>query len=379
MTDTAQPLVSVVVPTYNQAPYIGDTVKSILGQTHPEVEIVVVDDGSTDSTADAVPRGDRIDVVRQRNQGVAAARNTGFARTRGSYLLFVDGDDQLLPTKIARDIELLEARADLAASYCAWQFFSDDARAELGESHPRRDGDLLEGLLLKQVSPVPAAVTVRRSSLDAVGLFDPACATAGDYDLWIRLALGGHRFGYIDEALVRYRIAGSSMSSQLDKMEAAIGLVFDKAFGSPALPAATRGLEGRARAILQFELASECFRTGARDAGRRRIERALEHDPDLGRDLPWLAEWLAAVAHGPRAGAGPDLIDTVVEELPPVIDRRRLRRRVEAHVHVVATYLADQRRDRRKVRINAAQALRRQPSVLFNRGFVRILLRALAG
>src|SRR3712207_5573157 len=108
------PLVSVVIPCYKQAHFLGEAIESVLAQSYPHFEVVVVDDGSTDNTSEVAARYPGVRCVRQDNQGLAAARNSGLAHSKGEYLLFLDADDRLLPHALEVGVERLEAHPECA-------------------------------------------------------------------------------------------------------------------------------------------------------------------------------------------------------------------------------------------------------------------------
>src|SRR5829696_2931566 len=108
------PLVSVVVPCYNQARFLGEAIESVLAQSHPLFEVVVVDDGSTDDTSEVAARYPGVRLVRQENRGLSGARNAGLARSRGEYVVFLDADDRLLPGALEAGVERLGANPQCA-------------------------------------------------------------------------------------------------------------------------------------------------------------------------------------------------------------------------------------------------------------------------
>src|ERR671911_2120937 len=107
-------LVSVVIPCYNQAHFLGEAIESVLAQSYPRFEIIVVDDGSTDDTSKVAARYPGVRYVYQNNQGVSAARNSGLARSEGEYVVFLDADDRLLPEALETGLKCLEARPECA-------------------------------------------------------------------------------------------------------------------------------------------------------------------------------------------------------------------------------------------------------------------------
>jgi teichuronic acid biosynthesis glycosyltransferase TuaG len=208
------PLVSVVMPAFNAGRHIAQSIESVLGQTFGGWELIVVDDGSTDDTAEVSRRfaaaDGRVRYFRRTNGGQAAARNTGLAHARGRVVAFLDADDLWLPDKLAAQVAVLEeSGADFV--YCDGYVFSDDG-ADTSEKHfhalpgPTPGAEMFRTLFgANHVGTL--TVLVRRAALDAVGLFDEGRAyqNCEDYDLWLRLAKHGARFYGMTERLVRYR------------------------------------------------------------------------------------------------------------------------------------------------------------------------------
>jgi glycosyltransferase involved in cell wall biosynthesis len=186
--------VSVIIPTYNRVPYLGDAIRSVLAQATDGVETIVVDDGSTDGTEELLRAFDgSVTYLRVPHRGQpAATRNRGLQVARGEFVALLDSDDLFLPGKLARQCAAFAANADVALVYSNGYFFRDDPAAPLGWildglPSPSGDGfaDLLRGCFL-----VPAVTLIRRRCLEAGGGFDEALTLRGveDYDLWLRLA-----------------------------------------------------------------------------------------------------------------------------------------------------------------------------------------------
>ncbi len=233
--------VSVIVPAYNAASYIGDAVDSALRQTHADTEIVVVDDGSTDGTGDRLRAfGNRITVHRQTNSGVAAARNRGARAATGEWLAFLDADDEWLPEKLDRQLAAVPQHMVYSDR------FNVGARGELPaiQSHvtPMHHGDLFLRLLLEGNFVTASSVMVRRSLFETVGGFCEGLHGTEDWDLWVRIA-ASHRIDFVDEPLVRYRFHAGGISRNYRRMWGQRDGVVRRAMESPrgrALPWQTR-------------------------------------------------------------------------------------------------------------------------------------------
>ena len=225
---TAEPLVSVIIPTYNYGALIGETLSSLQRQTLTDWECVVVDDGSTDDTAGVVARvagrDPRVRYLRQENQRQSVAKNTGLADARGKYVQFLDADDLIEPLKFERQVEFLEAHAEADIVYGGVRFFHTERPEErlyamFGENEswmPEVSGAGREVLLplVRHNIMVINSPLLRRSVVEDVGPFDPALPPVEDWDYWIRCALMGKRFEFRDFggtlALVRAHEASAS-------------------------------------------------------------------------------------------------------------------------------------------------------------------------
>ncbi len=209
----------MVIACHNQSRFLPDSIESALSQTVPAIEIILVDDGSTDATADVAARYAQVKCVRQHNQGLAAARNTGLRASTASYLIFLDADDRLLPHAISEGVACLSAHPSHAFAYGHFRFMGDDGRS-LIEPHPADlsgNADLYLSLLRRNVIAMHATVIYRRSALEEVGGFDVSLRACEDYDLYLRIS---RRFPVVrhGELVAEYRLHGGTMTRNLPLM-----------------------------------------------------------------------------------------------------------------------------------------------------------------
>jgi glycosyltransferase involved in cell wall biosynthesis len=194
--------VSVVIPTYNRADRVPTAVRSTLGQTFRDAEIIVVDDGSTDGTAGALASfGDRIRVLRhERNRGVAAARNTGIRASSAPLVAFLDSDDRWFPGKLEAQVRFFRDHTEAVACQVREIWFRHGRRVNPARRHLKPSGDIFEASL-ERCLVSPSAVMLRRTLLEEVGLFDESLPVCEDYDLWLRIACR-HPVHLIEEDLL---------------------------------------------------------------------------------------------------------------------------------------------------------------------------------
>jgi glycosyltransferase involved in cell wall biosynthesis len=278
---TSLPKVSVIIPTHNRAHYICEAIDSALAQTYQNVEIVVVDDGSTDDTR-AVLKDyeDKIHYYYQENQGVSAALNFGIEMSSGQYLAFLDDDDIWFPKMLEVQVAYLEVHPDVGMVHADMLIMEEGS----GDPRPRKRGlsrpipsgyvftELIQGNFI-----MGSTMVVRRSCLDKVGLFDPELRVAEDMDLWLRIA---QRFPitYLNRSLGIRRLHGTNISRNPLFMQEWHLRVLKKVLRlNPGV------IDEVDRDILHFVIAFKtaymCFNQGSHKEARRYFAKAFRLRP----------------------------------------------------------------------------------------------------
>ena len=220
------PLVSIVIPCYNQGRFLDKAIRSALAQDHTELEVIVINDGSTDETEQIARRFEqdpRFHLVNQNNSGLPEARNRGIRESSGVYVNFLDSDDWLESNMISNLVTSLEENSDIGFAYCDIWIVSEEGSTEnhysVGKSRQVVNGDIFDSLIIGGYFP-PHTVLIRRSVLEEIGYFDKALGGHADYDLWIRAAAHGFRAIYVDKKMAYYHIHGNNMSLNWQHMQA---------------------------------------------------------------------------------------------------------------------------------------------------------------
>jgi glycosyltransferase involved in cell wall biosynthesis len=311
-----QPLVSVIVPLYNCEAFVREALESVRAQGVPELEIVAVDDGSTDGTVGVVASMG-VRVLRQRNLGPAAARNRAIRESRGRYLAFIDADDLWLPGKLAAQLDYLESPGSCPIAFTQFTYWRPDgqgryrpAQEVAREVAPRLDaapwtGWLYPEILLRTPIHIIAAM-IRREVYDRVGGFDETLRGGSDYDFWIRAAaqFQAHR---VPGCYALYRLHGAGITTVPKPVNYGY-LILRRALERQGRcgPDGTRIDE----AALQARLAELCFRFGRLHylKGDPRLAcaaflRAFRHDRRMLRALAYAGLASARSALGERVSA----------------------------------------------------------------------------
>jgi len=222
--------VCVIIPTYNYGRFIGRAISSVLAQTHPAAEIVVVDDGSTDDTAEVLASfGSAITVIRQRNQGVSAARNAALAQSTAPLVALLDADDAWRPRKLEAQVARLAAEPGIGLVHCG----IDEVDAE-GRFVRRRvqgsEGWVAPDVLLLKPAILTAGCTalIPRHVFDAVGGFDERLSTSADFDLCLRIGVE-FPIAFVPESLVFYTLHPGGMHRNVAVTEHDALLAYEKA------------------------------------------------------------------------------------------------------------------------------------------------------
>jgi glycosyltransferase involved in cell wall biosynthesis len=204
----------VVIPVFNGAGCVAEAVASVLAQDHRPLQVIVVDDGSTDGTAAVVAAlgAPEVELVRQPNRGHGAAKNAGLARAGGAYVAFLDADDVWLPRKLTAQLDHLEAHPDLGFTVCGMRT-AVTAEAAAGLS-PRQ----LERLTAPAPAWLPSGLVARRSVFDVVGGFDETLRHGNDTDWFARARAAGVASAVVDEVLLERRVHGTNESLKIDEI-----------------------------------------------------------------------------------------------------------------------------------------------------------------
>ncbi|HEX4905354.1 MAG TPA: glycosyltransferase [Acidimicrobiales bacterium] len=259
------PAVSVVVPTRNRAAVCAQTLRSILGQRDVDLEVVVVDEGSTDDTPAmlAAIGDDRVTVVRHDvARGLPAARNAGLARARGPWVAWCDDDDLWAPDKLATQLDAADT-ADAAWVIGGSVLVDADLHVMGHQAVPPRD-EVLDRLLVSNAVPGGGSgVLASADAVRSVGGFDESLASCEDWDLWLRLAQRGAP-ATVDRPLVAFRTWGGSMSTKVERMRSTRREVLDRVAG-------LRGERGARDGTFEHErwLAKQLLRSGDRVAAAK--------------------------------------------------------------------------------------------------------------
>lgn len=274
-----QPQVSVIIPNYNYANYLRETIDSVLNQTYVNIEIIVVDDGSKDGSKKILESyGRKIKVIFQKNQGVSAARNNGIAESKGEYVAFLDADDVWLPKKIEKQIEKFSADKELGLVHVGVEEI-DDKGNFLNKKIDGMEGWVSDELLLFR-RPVlgggGSGMMIPRKVFDEIGGFDLRLATSADWDLCYQVS-SLYRIGFVPDILLKYRIHGSNMHGNISRMEHEMLIGYKKAFSKNDKK--VRQLKRMAYGNLHQVLAGSYFRAGNYAAFIRTAFKSLIFKP----------------------------------------------------------------------------------------------------
>ena len=204
--------VSVIIPCYKHACFLADAIESVLAQSYPHLEVIVVDDGSPDDTSDVASRYPGVRCIRQENQGLSAARNTGIRESKGEFLVFLDADDRLTPKALESGVQHLRQCPSAAFVAGKHRTISIDGSPVPTMQRPQIDKDHYVELLRANFIGCPANVMYRRAVFDDVHGFDTTVNAASDYDLYLRIA---RKFAtsFHTDIVAEYRQHGHSMSN----------------------------------------------------------------------------------------------------------------------------------------------------------------------
>jgi glycosyltransferase involved in cell wall biosynthesis len=301
--DARHPLVSVVIPAFNAAMHIGRALDSVLAQDYSPLEILVVDDGSTDDTAALVEdRFPFVKVISQSNAGVAAARNTGLSAASGELICFLDADDGWFPGKLHAQVSYLRAHPEVALVYHDWLVWSPESCEEvptppeypMASTLPvdaQKSGFIYAQLLMSCVVHT-STVMMRRSVVEDIGVFDASLKKGEDYDYWMRVSQN-REMHKLDRVYSYYRVAPGSLSTTPGPVNHEYEVVLRalESWGWPEPPHKHLGRRELKRRLakMAFEFGYEQYYWGSLALASQAFTKAVVHRPWNSRAWLYLA------------------------------------------------------------------------------------------
>ncbi len=293
--------VSIIIPVYNRLRFLDETLNAVLAQTLTDWELVIVDDGSEENVEEFLRRylDHRITLLRQANQGNAAARNTGIQRARGEYIICLDSDDVWHPDMLPACVAALEAHPDIDVVYTRFRTINAEGVALPTPVSPEpQSGNLLEPLLMGY--PIlPSSALARRCCFERWGMYKPGL---DDWELWLRWAAIGCRFMCIEKPLLYYRIHDQNFNLDWSRRRQAHFAMLDAFYQQKDLPAVAIQMRNRVYANQHLHFAVLAWQVGRPADGVAEFSLAVHANPDLLEDLDFHTG--IACAHQGRIDAG---------------------------------------------------------------------------
>jgi glycosyltransferase involved in cell wall biosynthesis len=372
-------LVSVIIPAYNQSDYLGIAIQSVLDQTYQDIEILVIDDGSTDDTRKVANRfsDPRIKYIYQANKGLSGARNTGIRNSAGEYLTFLDSDDLFLPEKINLLASFLNSQTEIG--FVAGQAIPID-------EHGQRIGSLFDNPIPKDPSKLllgnplhVGSVMLRRSWQEKIGFFDESLRSYEDWDMWLRLAISGCKMGWIAQPVSKYRFHPQQMVRKSAQMTTATFAVLEKTYRNPDLSRNWHELRDEAYSNAHLRAAMQAYYHGDYESGKAHLSEAAALNRALVADnAKLLAARLAAYADSPKNPGPVKFLDDIYRNLPEnfsvLLDRRNQDISQAAVRYAFEAYKGGNMAAARQAFLIA---FRYQPKWIANRGVISLFSRSL--
>lgn len=274
----SHPLVSVIIPAYNGDRFIVAAVESVLQQDYRNVEILVIDDGSTDRTSTLLfPYCDRVCYVQQPNQGVAAARNRGLQLAQGELIAFLDQDDTFLPDKLSLQVSCFEANPQLGIVHSGW-YITNEFDEIISTVQPWQGLPVLDLAAWIEWKPVfLGAMLFSKNELERVGKFDDRFQQTNDVDLVLRLVLAGCEAEWVKQSTVNYRQHQGNTSKNVLQQVKELEAVLNAFFRRSDLPEAVCRLESRSRYQSLVWSAWRLYQNDHIGCAIEYLEKSLQH------------------------------------------------------------------------------------------------------
>lgn len=387
----AEPLVSIIIPNYNHGAYLGDAIQSVLAQSYSNIEIIVVDDGSTDdSRAIAESFGNRIHYIWQQNSGLCAARNTGLAAAKGVYIGLLDADDMLEPDYCQRLVSALLAFPNAEGIICGYRFVDEDNNSLPQIESRSLIGQELYELLLKGNFLVPESILLHRRCYKNVGSFDTDLTACEDWDMWLRVSQS-HRIISTERVLTRHRIVPDSMSSDPARMLNNRLAVLNKHIGPEPTAGSGRHQQRATYGYVYFSSALEYEQIGDSDAATRYLAKSAHLYPEIMTEVSTFYEigcsaqpkghrgYLAQLDIEQSAGRIQNVLDSLVLHSDAADELARRQGQITSVAYWALSLLAYGAGDSTAAQSYLWRVFTNRPTVLLRQEYLGLLARVLLG
>lgn len=288
--NTDNPLVSIIVPCYNQARFLSEAIRSVDEQTYKNTEVIIVNDGSKDNTEavtlELVRQYPKLKIkyILQKNSGLSGARNTGLKAAQGEYVNFLDSDDVFTDSsKIEVQVAYLKSHKSCSIVYCDAEYFSEDKTLLEGRRIVWGDhtsGKVFLNLLRECNFILVHSVLIRREVMDTIGTFNENLHSMEDFDYWLRCAYAGLGFAYIDKVMVGYRIHGRNMTENTINMTLASIKFFE-------MVKTQYSLDNECLRVAELQIKNANLGLAVRYLQKGDIKKSDEHIHTAMCHLPW--------------------------------------------------------------------------------------------
>ncbi len=381
--------VSVIIPTYNRAHLIGQALESVLNQTYPNTEVIVVDDGSTDNTKEVIARYDssRVRYIYQANAGPSAARNNGVRHSEAEFISFLDSDDTYLPTKLEKQVAYLNSHPEVDVVLCLWNYVGEDRVTIVEEVTEAPTEDMLKRILLTGIWGYfpPHVPLLRRECFIRAGGFIETLPAREEQAFWMHVALVGGKFGLVNETLCHFIATPSSRGKNIPNVARTMPLILESVFTHPQLPEEVARLKSEIYARWYLDLGFG-FLVGSKGVDSPDIDKAADFVRKGVALHPsndaWRPVFIDAIGEKIITSVQEDdaeaYLQTLLAQLfPPTGTPRWVINHTIAHLHAALAFRAYEKGCNRDARRHVFQALSHHPGLLKNRGIPSIFVKSL--
>ena len=372
------PQISVIIPAYNQGHYLAKAIQSVLDQSFADLEVIIVDDGSTDDTRHVGQSfsDSRVKYVYQNNAGLSAARNTGIRHSSGDFLSFLDSDDLFLPKKLELLLAKFEAEPSLGL-VAGQAILIDENDNRIGEIFDKALPEDSTQLLLGNPLHV-GSMLVRHEWQTRVGYFDESLRSYEDWDMWLRLAKAGCLMGWVDKPVSLYRFHSNQMTRNGQQMTTATFAVLEKLFSQSDLPPHWQAIRDKAYSHAHLRGAAQAYQAEAFEMAAEHMDKAVQLNPDLlDNNAEPLAEYVIGWSNYAKTMNPLAYLENIYAHLPKSLSVLQKRRKHDLATEAIQlAFKAHSKNDAVAAKTAATRAFLYQPKWLFNRGVLSVFVKS---